>query len=85
MTQVLPSVSGATSYFQLQILATPAGLEPATNSLEGCGASSEFKACSDKFSFRAPIEIMSKNPSCQKIARNRLGVVAVKPLRLRGS
>jgi hypothetical protein len=48
-------------------LATPAGLEPATNSLEGVCASSSFKAHSDKFQLCAFIEMIEQFTSCQNV------------------
>jgi hypothetical protein len=41
-------------------LATPAGLEPATNSLEGAWSHNDFNARSDIFTFRAPFEAVAE-------------------------
>jgi hypothetical protein len=41
-------------------LATPAGLEPATNSLEGAWSHNDFNARSDIFTFRARFEAVAE-------------------------
>jgi hypothetical protein len=41
-------------------LATPAGLEPATNSLEGAWSRNDFNARSDIFTVRAPFEAIAE-------------------------
>ena len=43
---------------QLKTLATPAGLEPATNSLEGPWSRNDFNARSDIFTVRAPFDAL---------------------------
>jgi hypothetical protein len=44
----------------LKLLATPAGLEPATNSLEDAWSRNDINARSDIFTVRAPFEAIAE-------------------------